>query len=245
MRGAPRVQGPQIDPVSASALIAGGASLLGGAWSNATNLGESKRARQWSATMAGSAYQRAVIDMRAAGINPMLAFQQGGAQTPGAATAQVQDAISPAVSSAQHARRLHEELNTMRDQQALLHSERLKKDQERLTEVEFTQPLIAAQTRESEARTAADNVNRLLREFEIPSAQAAARAASGRFGTATGYIQRLRESLFGGGGVGSLIGGAIGGAGGAALGRFRGRGATAGQRSNQGTLDDLFPNNRR
>lgn len=234
-----------MDPVSASALIAGGANLIGSAWSNVTNLGESKRARQFAERMSSTSYQRAVADMRLAGINPMLAFQQGGASTPGAPTAQVQDAIGPAVSSAQHARRLTEELKTMRDQQALLHSERLKKDQERLTEVEFSQPLIAAQTRETEARTAAENVNRVLREFELPSAEAAARAASGRFGTATGYIQRLRESLFGGGGVGSLIGGAIGGAGGAALGRFRGRGGTAGQRSNQGTLDDLFPNNRR
>ena len=37
-----------------------------------------------------TAYQRATADMRAAGINPMLAVNQGGASTPGGAMAQLQ-----------------------------------------------------------------------------------------------------------------------------------------------------------
>lgn len=66
---------------------AGAASLVGSLWSARSGEIEASRNRDWQANMSSTAYQRQMADMRAAGLNPILAAGAGGASTPPGAMA--------------------------------------------------------------------------------------------------------------------------------------------------------------
>lgn len=63
------------------------------------NSAEAAKNRQWQQEMSSTAYQRAMADMRAAGLNPILAYQQGGASTPNGSYASIGSSRMDAPSS--------------------------------------------------------------------------------------------------------------------------------------------------
>jgi len=98
-----------IDPVTGSIITGVGSTLLSGllgssaqSRANRANIRLQRENQAWMERMSNTEYQRGTKDMLAAGLNPMLAFSQGGASTPSssAATVQPEDAFARSVSSA-------------------------------------------------------------------------------------------------------------------------------------------------
>ena len=93
-----------MDPILGGALIGGAASLIGGFMNrdaardaSATNQASAREQMTFQKEMSDTAYQRSMKDMKLAGLNPMLAYQQGGASSPGGASA---SAVMPDMSDA-------------------------------------------------------------------------------------------------------------------------------------------------
>lgn len=63
------------------------------------NSAEALANREWQEHMSNTAYQRAVEDMKKAGLNPILAFANGGASTPGGSAATISGASMGLASS--------------------------------------------------------------------------------------------------------------------------------------------------
>ena len=129
------------------AAVAGGLfSAFGASKQNKAAKAAAREQMAFQERMSSTAYQRATTDMRAAGINPILAYKQGGASTPGGSSytpvnvgAQAGQAVAQGVNSALAGRRQNQELKNMRSDKDL---------KDRMSATEFDKQLLLKMQRE-------------------------------------------------------------------------------------------------
>lgn len=86
--------------LAAATLGAGALSTLGGIFGNKEQVASAREQMAFQERMSNTSYQRAMKDMRTAGLNPMLAYQRGGASTPSGAQANIKNVMEHAPKTA-------------------------------------------------------------------------------------------------------------------------------------------------
>lgn len=101
-------------------LILGGIGLAGGLIAQDKTDDRLAEANAFSEHMSNTAYRRGMKDMKAAGLNPILAYQKGPASSPTGAFAAATDIVGPAIASAQQNRQVTPQVQNMLETNNLL-----------------------------------------------------------------------------------------------------------------------------
>ena len=137
-----------------ASLISGAASIFGGLASakgirrqNLMAAQQAQKQMDFQERMSSTAHQREVVDLRAAGLNPILSGTGGaGASSPGGAMAPVQEEITPAINTAVAIRRANAEVSQIKASTQLTGAQTHSAKQSRNESIARTQ-LIAEQER--------------------------------------------------------------------------------------------------
>ncbi|AXL15273.1 DNA pilot protein [Microviridae sp.] len=101
-------------PIIAGAIIAGGASLIGGERANQQSAKSAAKSINFQREMARNAHQYEVEDLKKAGLNPILSAMGSGARASGGAQYQARNTLDSAVQSALAVRKQNAEIDLLK-----------------------------------------------------------------------------------------------------------------------------------
>lgn len=125
-------------------MIDAAANFVGGVLQRKQDKAEASRNRFFQEHMSSTSYQRAVADMRAAGLNPMLAYQQGGASSPSGAMAAAAPNLGEAITRGRQAEQQRnlataQEVQAISGSKAQVANARLLKTEEKIRQEKLQQ----------------------------------------------------------------------------------------------------------
>lgn len=164
-------------------------SFLGVRSANKANRSIAREQMGFQSQMSGTAYQRAMADMRAAGLNPILAYQQGGASSPAGSSLPAQDELTPGINAAMNSARAVADIKNLKEMNKKIRSDAL------LNHALMHSAIADARLKTSSAKVA--DVNSRLLDAQIPAAETTAGLEKTVAGKILRYFDRLTSSAKG------------------------------------------------